>query len=112
MRVPVLLLAIASLGCGNAPSAPDASGGPTTGAPPAAGARVLFVGNSLTEGNGLAQMVRTLASQAGEPIAVEAITFGGYALEDHWNEGSARRAIARGGWRFVVLRQGPSSLPE
>jgi hypothetical protein len=57
-------------------------------------------------------MVRSLARQAGEPLNVEAVTFGGYSLEDHWNEGSARRAIARGGWRFVVLQQGPSSLPE
>jgi hypothetical protein len=73
---------------------------------------VLFIGNSLTEGNGLPAMVQSLARQAGQPLTVEAVVFGGFSLEDHWNEGSARRAIARGGWRYVVLQQGPSSLPE
>jgi hypothetical protein len=107
MRVVTAVLAIASLGCGEAPSAPSAST-----AASGSGARVLFIGNSLTEFNGLPQMVRTLAGQAGEPLSVEAVTFGGFALEDHWNEGSARRAIQRGGWRYVVLQQGPSSLPE
>ena len=57
-------------------------------------------------------MVRALSRQSGDPLAVEQVTFGGFSLEDHWNEGSARRAIARGGWRYVVLQQGPSSLPE
>lgn len=107
MRIVAALFAIASLGCGKAPSAPSAA---TPGS--GVGARVLFVGNSLTQSNGLTGMVRALARQAGEPLSVEEITFPGFALEDHWNEGSARRAIARGGWRYVVLQQGPSSLPE
>ena len=111
MRSLAVVLAVASLGCSSMPAAPTttaANGGGGTGG----GARVLFVGNSLTEGNGLPAMVRTLARQAGEPLTVEQVTFGGFSLEDHWNEGSARRAIARGGWRFVVLQQGPASLPE
>jgi hypothetical protein len=110
MRFAVALLAVASLGCSEAPSAPSAPAAtPGSGG---SGAGVLFIGNSLTQGNGLTGMVRTLARQAGEPLTVEEISFGGFSLEDHWNEGSARRAIARGGWRFVVLQQGPSSLPE
>jgi hypothetical protein len=36
----------------------------------------------------------------------------GFSLEDHWNDGEARKAIARGGWTFVILQQGPSALPE
>jgi hypothetical protein len=107
MRAVVALLAVSALGCGSSPSSP-----PPPEAAPGGGTRVLFIGNSLTEFNGLPQMVRTLARQAGEPISVDAVTFGGFSLEDHWNEGSARRAIARGGWRYVVLQQGPSSLPE
>ena len=108
MRALATLLAIASLGCRSAPATPSATAPPPTGT----ANRVLFIGNSLTQGNGLTGMVRTLSRQAGEPINVEEVTFGGFSLEDHWNEGSARRAIQRGGWRFVVLQQGPSSLPE
>jgi hypothetical protein len=107
MRVAAALFAVASMGCGSAPS------GPSADTPvPGTGARVLFIGNSLTQGNGLTGMVRSLARQAGEALSVEEVTFPGFSLEDHWNEGSARRAVARGGWRYVVLQQGPSSLPE
>jgi hypothetical protein len=35
-----------------------------------------------------------------------------FSLEDHWNDGEARREIAKGGWTHVVLQQGPSALPE
>jgi hypothetical protein len=103
-----VLIALAALGCAGGPSPSDASSPPRVpdGAP-----RVLFVGNSLTEGNNLPAMVAALARASGQPLAVEAVTFGGFSLEDHWNQGDARRAIARGGWRFVVLQQGPSSLP-
>jgi hypothetical protein len=78
----------------------DSSPTPTpTSVPPAAGDRVLFVGNRLTEANDLPLMM------------VEAITYGGVALEDHWNRGTQNR-IAAGGSRFVVLQQGPSALPD
>lgn len=107
MRTAAALLAVVSLACGEGPS----SATPATGGP-GAGPRVLFIGNSLTQGNALTGMVRTLARQAGEPLSVDEITFPGFSLEDHWNEGSSRRAIQRGGWRYVVLQQGPSSLPE
>ena len=104
-----LLIALAALGCAGRPSPSGASASPA----PAGGApRVLFVGNSLTEGNALPAMVEALARAAGQPLAAEAVTFGGFSLEDHWNQGDARRAIGRGGLRFVVLQQGPSSLAE
>jgi hypothetical protein len=108
MRLVAALLAIASMGCHQAPASPD----PTATPAPTTGSRVLLVGNSLTQYNGLAGMVRALARQAGEPLSVEESTFPGFSLEDHWNDGSARRLIGRGGWRYVVLQQGPSSLPE
>lgn len=102
------LIALAVLGCAGRPSPSGASSSPA----PADGApRVLFVGNSLTEGNNLPAMVQALARASGQPLAVEAVTLGGFSLEDHWNQGDARRAVARGGWRYVVLQQGPSSLP-
>ena len=46
------------------------------------------------------------------PVSTASVVFGGFSLEDHWNQGIAQRRIAEGGWSIVVLQQGPSSLPE
>src|SRR5687768_11449553 len=89
----IVLIALAVLGCAGRPSPSGASSPP----PPRGGApRVLFVGNSLTEGNHLPAMVAALARASGQPLEVEAVTRGGFSLEDHWNQGDARRAVARG----------------
>ena len=56
-------------------------------------------------------MVEALAREGGRPFAVDAVTFGGAALEDHWSRGTQDR-IAASAYRFVVLQQGPSALPE
>jgi hypothetical protein len=69
--------------------------------------RVLFVGNSLTAANDLPAMVARLG---GFDVQVRAP--GGYALEDHWDLTDVADVIARGGYDFVVLQQGPSSLPD
>jgi hypothetical protein len=69
--------------------------------------RVLFVGNSLTAANDLPAMVARIGGYETDMRAP-----GGYALEDHWNLTDVRDAIAQGGYRFVVLQQGPSSLSE
>jgi hypothetical protein len=74
--------------------------------------RVLFIGNSLTAANDLPAMVEALAKANGEPIGTRTVAIPNYSLEDHWNRGDAQRAIAEGGWSFVVLQQGPSALPE
>ena len=74
--------------------------------------RVLFVGNSLTATNDLPNRIRELARASGEMWDTSAIVYPNYSLEDHWQRGEASRAIARGGWTFVVLQQGPSALPE
>jgi hypothetical protein len=76
---------------------------------PAASAapRVLFIGNSLTAANDLPAMVARIGGYETDVRAP-----GGYALEDHWNLTDVRDAISHGGYRFVVLQQGPSSLPE
>jgi hypothetical protein len=71
--------------------------------------KVLFVGNSLTIANGLAAMVEALSRADGAPIQTGVVAFSGYSLEDHWDRGDARRALAAGGWSTVVLQQGPSS---
>lgn len=86
-----------------APSSPD------SGAPP----RILFIGNSLTYVNDLPAMVKSVAVAAGQPAPeTETVAFPDYALEDHWAEGTARRLLEQAKWDFVVLQQGPSSLPE
>jgi hypothetical protein len=104
------LATVAAGGCGDS-SPTSSTPQPGAVAPPSGGERVLLVGNSLTEGNDLPLMVEALSHAGGHPLAVEAVTYGGAALEDHWSRGTQNR-IAAGGFRFVVLQQGPSSLPE
>ena len=56
--------------------------------------RVLFVGNSLTEWNDLPGRVAGLAAATGRQLEYEAVTFGGFSLKDHWNQGAAGAAVA------------------
>jgi hypothetical protein len=74
--------------------------------------RVLFIGNSLTVANNLPAMVTAIGRQQGVTIQCETVAFPDFSLDDHLQRGDAARAIARGGWSFVVLQQGPSALPE
>lgn len=75
--------------------------------------RILFIGNSLTYVNDLPAVVKALTTGAGLPnTQVATIAFPDYALEDHWNEGTARAAVARNGWTHVIMQQGPSALEE
>ena len=79
---------------------------------PAAPARILFIGNSLTYQNDLPGMVCQLARSVGRRLVCESVAKPDYGLEEHWNSGEARTAIAGGRWDVVVLQQGPSALPE
>ena len=75
--------------------------------------RILFIGNSLTAANNLPDMVESLGRARGrKTVETMAVTANNFGLEDHWTQGNARTAIARGGWSVVVLQQGPSALPE
>jgi hypothetical protein len=74
--------------------------------------RLLFVGNSLTLINDVPALVAEIGRANQRPILVEQVVAPDRSLEDHWHQGDARRAIARGGWDVVVLQQGPSALPE
>jgi hypothetical protein len=75
--------------------------------------RILFIGNSLTAANNLPAVLEALArADTRTRIEAEVVAFPDHSLEDHWNRGDARRAIARGGWDIVVLQQGPSARPE
>ncbi|HUQ98936.1 MAG TPA: SGNH/GDSL hydrolase family protein [Gemmatimonadaceae bacterium] len=75
------------------------------------GRRVLFIGNSYLYTRDIPGIVQALADSAdGDKLAVATVAGPDMALVDHWNEGTARRAIALAGWEWVVLQQGPSSV--
>lgn len=74
--------------------------------------RVLFLGNSLTAANDLPALIKAMAAAGGVRLEADACISGGSSLEDHWNRGSCRRMLAQGRWDYVVLQQGPSTLPE
>ena len=74
--------------------------------------RVLFIGNSLTYTNALPEMFVALARQAGNNrVQALGVAFPDFALEDHWNEGTARRELNSHKWEYVVMQQGSSALP-
>lgn len=74
---------------------------------------VLFLGNSHTQVNNVPQLVVDIAAQAGETsLRADVIAAGGAALEDLWTLGSAHYALTRYPWDYVVMQQGPSSLPQ
>jgi len=101
----VALCAAGALACAPDPIAATAEGD-------AGGPAVLFIGNSLTEANGLAARVASIARTAGRPLRTDAVTMSGASLADHWQDGRALAAIRKGGWSVVALQQGPSTLPE
>ena len=75
--------------------------------------QVLFIGNSLTFWNDLPGVLTALIDSAGAGSAlINSLAVGGFSLEDHWKQGTARNAIALGGWDVVVLQQGASASPE
>lgn len=76
----------------------------------AAADRILFVGNSLTAWNDLPLVVEAMAKEKGVSLSCEAATRPDFSLEDHWKS-DALSMIRRGGFKYVVLQQGPSSLP-
>lgn len=75
--------------------------------------RVLLIGNSLTYFNELPALLEALADSAGvEDLYVQSVAYPDYGLGDHFAQGTALREIRKGGWRYVVMQQGPSALPE
>src|SRR4051795_3769252 len=109
--VCIIVAAAIVTSCSSSSVAPSQTNAPRGGNP--VDGRILFIGNSLTETNGLPAIVETLSRQGGgTPISTASVVTGGFSLEDHWNQGIAQRRISEGGWSIVVLQQGPSSLPE
>jgi hypothetical protein len=72
--------------------------------------RILFIGNSFTQRNDLPGLVSGLAAERGLQVKSELISAGGASLRTHWNAGHATRAIATGGYDYVVLQE-QSTLP-
>lgn len=80
---------------------------------PPSPARVLFIGNSLTYFNDLPTLMTRLADQVGDSTLETAmVARPDYSLSDHWNEGTALAELRTKRWDYVVMQQGPSSLPE
>jgi hypothetical protein len=74
--------------------------------------RVLFIGNSLTYVNDLPGTLSHMAAAVDDIITVQSVARPNFALIDHVNGLSeAVQVIRQGGWNFVVLQEGPSSLP-
>ena len=81
--------------------------------PAAAELRVLFLGNSLTSGQGtVAQAVRFMAQHAGEPQVLVTEVWGppGWTLAQHVADPLTPARIADGEWDWVVLQE-QTSLP-
>jgi len=104
-----VLLALAFIGCDAGQSDPAQVLAPVPIGP---GDGILFVGNSLTYGNDLPGLVEGLSAAAGARLQTAMVAYPSYSLADHVARGDALRSIATGGWRAVVLQQGPSTLPE
>ncbi|MEO5589609.1 MAG: hypothetical protein ABIS03_08490 [Gemmatimonadaceae bacterium] len=75
------------------------------------GRRVLFIGNSYLYFQDIPEILRVMADSAGgDKLAVETVARPNFALVDHVFSGSAVTEIRKGGWEWVVLQQGPSSV--
>lgn len=76
--------------------------------------RVLFIGNSYTYYNDMPEMLRKLAAGAANSeklnISYKAFTPGGCTLRRHAANEELRKAIAAGGWDYVVIQE-QSSAP-
>lgn len=82
-----------------------------TSALAAGGIHVLFIGNSLTYTNDLPAVLTAIAASGGDTIRTSIVAQPDFALIDHLATGDAARAIGQDHWRYVVLQQGPSTLP-
>ncbi|MEX2088849.1 MAG: hypothetical protein WEB62_03720 [Bacteroidota bacterium] len=77
------------------------------------GLHVLFIGNSLTYVNDLPRTLQRVMNLGGREMSYHSVANPDFSLADHLAGGSdAVKQIQRGGWDFVIMQQGPSSLPE
>ena len=75
------------------------------------GHHVLFVGNSLTYTNDLPGTLVKVAESGGDTIRVASAVGPNLGLIDHLNGATrAVEMIAQGGWEYVILQQGPTTI--
>jgi len=111
-RWAVVALAMSMTVCSSTPTGVRGTGVEGIDGPlPEADVRVLFMGNSLTYSNDLPAMVQTIAEAAGHTLVFATVARPNFSLEDHWNA-SGPEAVSTAAADFVVMQQGPSSLPE
>jgi hypothetical protein len=72
--------------------------------------KALFIGNSFTARNDLPGLIAQLAAARGKGLEHRLISAGGASLRNHWNTGTALRAIDAGRYDCVVLQE-QSTLP-
>ena len=72
---------------------------------------ILFVGNSLTYSNDLPQILQMIASTYSESVGTTCICKPNYAIIDHIEDGSIKRALDQHHYDYVIMQQGPSSQP-
>lgn len=82
------------------------------GITPGKSIKLLYVGNSLTYVNELPAIVSGFGSNDNVNITYKSVCYPDYSLEDHWNEGKAKKEIESGGYDFVIAQQGPSAMPD
>jgi hypothetical protein len=104
-------LALVALAAGCLATGPAAAAKPQPPRTDAAPLRVLFVGNSYTYVNDVPGLVARVAAARGVELVPGMVAEPNFAIEDHLARRDYAEALARG-WDWVVLQQGPSSLPE
>ena len=77
---------------------------------PSGANRVLFIGNSYLYMQRIPELVQAMAAARGDQFTAVSVAGPDMALYDHLSDGAAGEAIAKGGWDYVVLQQGPSSV--
>jgi hypothetical protein len=110
IRWPSLVLAALCAVPGAASAQPKPTPAPAPSAPTAR-LRVLFVGNSYTYSYDLPRVVARVAAARGIEMTTGMLAEPNYAIEDHLARSDYEAQLQRG-WDWVVLQQGPSSLPE
>ena len=72
--------------------------------------KVLFIGNSYTQGNNLTNLFKQLSTSGGKLVFADKSAFGGYRLEYHATDTTTLNKINQPGWDYVILQEF-STLP-
>ncbi|MFC2092271.1 hypothetical protein ACFLSV_00085 [Bacteroidota bacterium] len=66
--------------------------------------KVLFNGNSYTQGNNLTNLFKQLPTSGGKLVFADKSAFGGYRLEYHTTDTTTLNKINQPGWDYVILQ--------